>query len=115
MFKSLFGKKAEPEHVTVTVAVLCKFWFEDGVWNAAAADLPVAVFGDTFENAKEHLGQALATHFEALEKVGGLEEAVRHLQQRAREQYFSVAEMPLDRPLVKMEATVHDRRVVAVG
>jgi predicted RNase H-like HicB family nuclease len=67
--KRLFGKK-ELEKPYLAIPILCRFWEEDGVWNAAAHDLPVAVFGKTLQQAKKHLNDALMAHFEALHELG---------------------------------------------
>jgi hypothetical protein len=72
-----FGKRTEPSK---EIPVICKFWQEDGVWNGSAHDLPVAVFGNTLEEAKEHLADAIISHFCALQKIGQLDAVVFELQ-----------------------------------
>src|SRR5580658_8238092 len=57
------------------VPILCKLWQEDDLWNGIALDLPVAVFGKTFEEAKRHLFEALDAHFETLREIGSYDEA----------------------------------------
>jgi len=65
--------------------VLCNLWQEDGVWNGVADDLPVAVFGATFEEAQANLCQALMSHLEALQEVGKLEETVALTEAQAQD------------------------------
>ncbi len=80
-FLGIFGKKA----ARAKVPVLCKFWMEDGVWNGSAHDLPVAVFGKTIEEAKQNLCDAIISHFQALEKLGQVDEVICELQRLTRE------------------------------
>jgi predicted RNase H-like HicB family nuclease len=61
---------SERKKLDTQISVLCKFWFEDGVWNGSAHDLPVAVFGQTIDEAKKNLGEALVSHFDALQQIG---------------------------------------------
>ncbi len=61
------------------VPVLCKLWFQDGVWNGSAHDLPIAVFGKTIDEARKNLGAALVSHFHALQEIGKTAEVIREL------------------------------------
>ena len=94
--------------------MLCKAWQEDGVWNATAEDLPVAVFGHTFEQARHNLHEAILSHLEAAQESGMLERVARQLRQRALEHSFTMAEMPSDHVMMKMRAAVQDHKVVAL-
>jgi len=67
------------------VPVLVRFWAEDGVWNASAMDIPVAVFGDTFEDARRNFEQALISHFEVLCEMDQMQQTVRILLSKAKE------------------------------
>lgn len=71
--------------VSQEIPVLCKFWQEDGVWNGSAQDLPVAVFGETIEEAKKNLGEALICHFHALHEIGKIEKVTSDLCRLASE------------------------------
>lgn len=53
-------------HSNQPIFVLVRFWREDDVWNASALDIPVAVFGDSFEEAQRNFEDALRAHFETL-------------------------------------------------
>lgn len=89
------------------VPILCKLWSEDGVWNAISADLPVAVFGDTFEEAKANLEEALIGHFAALEQTGQLKNTIELMMRKAHEYGFlSFADIGTDSALVKMLVAV---------
>ena len=66
------------------IPVFCKIWEEDGVFNAVAEDLPIAVFGKTHEEAQKNLGDAILTHLEALMELRKLDEAIEHLRFEAR-------------------------------
>jgi predicted RNase H-like HicB family nuclease len=89
--------------------VLVKFWPEDGVWNASAMDIPVAVFGETFEEAQHNFEDALTAHFEtladagqlksalvSLRKIAGDREMFDRIQPRVTFQKFPVAEETLE-------------------
>lgn len=89
--KKWFDKKNAP----IEVQVLCKLWFEDGVWNASAQDLPVAVCGDSVEEAKANLLEALTAHFHALQELGKVEKVIKDLC-RIAEARLSFAEIPND-------------------
>ena len=108
----LFSKK----HATpvLELSILCKAWQEDGVWNAVTEDLPVAVFGATFEQAQNNLHEAIFAHLETAQETGMLEQVAKELRQRARERSFTMAEMPSDHVMMKMRAAVQDDRVVAL-
>ena len=87
--------------------ILCKLWSEDGVWNAIAADLPVAVFGATFEEAKENLEEALNDHIKALRKTGHIQDTIELLTHKAHEYGFlSFDDIGPDSALVKMLVSV---------
>ena len=90
------------------VSVLCKFWPEDGVWNGIAVDLPVAVFGETFEEAQRNLADALESHLSSVMQSEEGDRVLKDLQSRARE-YLAIDEMPLDSPLLKMLVAVKGR------
>ncbi len=53
------------------ISILCRFWSEDGVWNGLAKDLPVAAFGQTFEEARRNLSDALLSHLQSASELGG--------------------------------------------
>lgn len=61
------------------VPVVVKFWLEDGVWNAVAEDLSVAVYADTLEAARDMLRVALIEHFQLAHEMGFFQELVSHL------------------------------------
>jgi len=44
--------------------VFCRFWEENGVWNISAVNLPVAVFGKTFKQAKDRFWDAVICHLQ---------------------------------------------------
>lgn len=108
-----FLSKKHPMPV-VEIAVLCKAWQEDGIWNATTEDLPIAVFGHTFEQARHNLQEALFSHLEAAQEMGTLQQLADELLQRARERSFTMAEMPSDRVIMTMRAAVQDHKVVAL-
>lgn len=75
-----------PPHVGVPILV--RFWHEDDVWNASAFDLGVAVFGDTFEEARANFEVALESHFELLVKMGRAKATVARLRAVAEDRGF---------------------------
>lgn len=62
------------------IPFVVRFWSEDGVWNAAAQDLPVGVFADTIEAAREALRAAIDEHFQLAKELGIAGELVEHLR-----------------------------------
>lgn len=66
-------------HDNTTAFFTAKAWQEDGVWNAEIVDLPVVVFGDTFEEATENLADALCSHLKAAQELGALDEIIASL------------------------------------
>jgi len=94
----MFGSKNKspqqsPLH-NVPVPVLCKFWQEDGVWNATAEHIAVAVFGETFEEARDNMCNALISHFQNAEETGRLSELVTHLKRRADDRMLESEILP---------------------
>ena len=92
MPKRLFAKK-ELEKPSLAVPVLCRFWEEDGVWNGAAHDLPVAAFGKTLQQAQKHLGDALEAHFEALHELGKVQATIEKLRRISHDRTFRIEAM----------------------
>ena len=101
--------------VVMEIPVLCRFWTEDQVWNGEAVDLPVAVFGETFESAQDNLFHAVISHLEALEEIGKLEETARRLRSSAKQRRLTLDEMGSNQPFVRFNAGVQDHRVFAIG
>ncbi len=104
----LFHKRATQ---MIKIPVLCRFRQEDGVWNGIAEDLAVAVFGNTFEEAQKNLSDAILCHLEALQELKQIDQTIKYLQRRARECNVSVEDMPDNRPILRMEATLFDNQV----
>jgi predicted RNase H-like HicB family nuclease len=82
----VFNRKQAAEVPERGVPVLCKFFQEDGVWNAHAEHLPVAVFGNTLEEAQKNLGDAIVTYMQSLAEVGRIQEVITMLIRRAEDQ-----------------------------
>lgn len=98
-----------------TVPILCRFWFEDGVWNGVAEDLAVAAFGGSFEEAMANLRMAIESHLESVLEAGEVGDVVKHLEQRAKEYGFlSLDEVSPRSPLVKMLVAIRNSQLVAV-
>ena len=70
------------------VPILVRFWQEDGVWNASAMDISVAVFGNSFEEARSNFEEALARHFEVLREMKQLSQTIRDLRRAAKDRGF---------------------------
>jgi predicted RNase H-like HicB family nuclease len=58
------------------------------VWNASAMDIPVAVFGDSFEEARTHFEEAIVSHFEVLCETNRIDSTVKHLMTMAKDRGF---------------------------
>jgi len=96
------------------VSILCRFWSEDGVWNGVAQDLPVAAFGQTFEEARRNLSDALLCHLQSASELGRLPEIMNLLQQREHD-FLPVDEIPLNSPLLKILVAMKDREFLALN
>ena len=96
------------------ISILCRFWSEDGVWNGVAEDLPVAAFGQTFEEARRNLSDALLSHLQSASELGKLPEIIRLLQQREHD-FLAVDEIPLNSPLLKILVAMKDREFLALS
>ena len=84
------------------------------MWNGIAEDLAIAVFGESFEEARAHMLEAIVCHLESLQEAGELASTVEQLRQRARDRYLSVNEMARNESLVRLSATVQDERISAL-
>ena len=106
---------SHPEMETCApISILCRFWSEDGVWNGVAEDLPVAAFGQTFEEARRNLSDALLSHLHSASELGGLPEIIQLLQQREHD-FLPVDEIPLNSPLLKILVAMKGREFLALG
>lgn len=80
------GRKTQPSHTQREVPpILVCFWEEDGVWNGRTVHLPVAVFGETFEEARANLSDAITSHIQSLEDAGKIDDVLAHLREHAKE------------------------------
>jgi predicted RNase H-like HicB family nuclease len=112
----IFGEnKTDNVSQVLEIPVLARLWREDGVWNGEAIDLPVAVFGDTFENAVAHLQDAVMSHLESLEEIGKLEDTAHILRACARNHRVSPDEMGSNQPFVKLNAGLQNHKVVCIA
>lgn len=94
-------KQSQATPADARIPVLCTFVQEDGVWNASAEHLPVAVFGDTFEEARENLCNAVVGHIQSMAEAGRMEEVLTLLRRRA-EDHMLVNEIAGDSVISKM-------------
>jgi len=97
------------------IPVLLRLWQEDKVWNGEAVDLPVAVFGETFEETASNLQTAVISHLEALQEIGKLKETADELRAGARKRRVSVNEMGSNQSFMKFNAGLQDERVVCIA
>jgi predicted RNase H-like HicB family nuclease len=74
--------------VHVELPILVRLWEEDGVWNVSAFDLPVAVYGNTFDEARTNFEEALDAHFELLVEMRRAKEVVADLRAAALDRGF---------------------------
>jgi len=106
-------KKASETESYTLLPVLCRFWQEDGIWNATAAHLAVAAFGDSFEEAQKNLRNAIMAHIECWAEAGKADQLVALLRDQSHEQ-LALEEISPDSPLVKMQVGMHDDQVIAL-
>lgn len=109
-----FLRKKESSEIVVEIPVLCRIWEEQGVFNGVAEDLPVAVFGKTYEEAQNNLRDAIISHLEALRELDKLQPVVEHLRRQARETHFSPGELPRDQSFFRFSAAIHDSHILAL-
>jgi len=76
----LSSRQSPPSPEEITVTILVRFWQEDDVWNASAWDLPVVVFGTTFEQARANFEDAILGHFETVCELGQIKETIQMLK-----------------------------------
>jgi predicted RNase H-like HicB family nuclease len=111
----LFGSEKSAAENVVEIPVLLRFWQDDDCWNGEAVDLPVAVFGKTFEETTRNLHEAVISHLEALQEIGKLNDTVQVLKTCARNHRVSVDEMGMNQPLVRFNAGLQNHQVVAIS
>ena len=100
---------------TKELPVICKFWQEDGVWNGEAVDLPIAVFGKTFEEALDSLKEGIVSHFNASVQVGSIQELINTVEQIAVDKgLLSIDDIMPGSPLVKMLVAFENHQEVVV-
>lgn len=102
-----------PAGVQITIA--CRLNEEDGVWNGTAIDLPVAVFGSTFEEAKKNLGEAILCHLEALAETGKIDAVIAHLQRQKQEWRLSLNDIPASGSVVRLDAMAKGNHFALAG
>ena len=107
-------RKKKSRDVSIEIPVLCKFWQEDHVWNGVAEDLPVAIFGRTFEEAQDNMRDAVLTHLDALQQLDQLVDTMKLLRKRSRERSLSELDLPLNQTFMRMSATLYDNRLLAL-
>lgn len=110
---SLVSKKGSA-NVSVEIPVLCKFWQEQDVWNGVTEDLPIVVYGATFEEARQNMSNAIITHLESLQELKCLEKTIEFLRDRSKQWCLSEDDMPLNQPLIRMSATLQNRQILAL-
>lgn len=78
--KPIKAKDATP-YSGKTAYFTARAWQEDGVWNAAIVDLPVVVFGESFEEASRNLVEALGSHLKVAAELGSLSDILAAMPQ----------------------------------
>lgn len=111
----IFGEKSDSASSVLAIPVLARLWREDDVWNGEAVDLPIAVFGSTFEATVGNLQDAIMSHLEALQEIGKLEETAHILRACARNHRVSLDEMGSNQPFVKFNAGLQNHKVVCIA
>lgn len=111
IFRRHSSTRPQEHHISEIIPVLCKFWQEDGVWNGSGVDIPVAAFGDTIEEAKKNLLDAIICHLEALQEVNQLQQEIKRLQLLAQDCRLSVEQMSDDKLYGKATAKISDHKL----
>jgi len=76
-----------------SLKVLCKLWHENDVWNAVTTELPIAVFGNTIEEARLYLHDAIIAHLEAAIALGKIDDIQRSLKKKEAIQIIRLSEI----------------------
>jgi predicted RNase H-like HicB family nuclease len=112
----IFGDRAaDAVPQVLQIPILLRAWQEEDVWNGEAVDLPIAVFGDTFEETVENLHTAVISHLETLQEIGTLDETARVLRACARQHRFTLDEMGSNQPFIRFTAGLENQRVVCIA
>jgi len=83
-FRATGGQKKFPAEIPILVRI----WREDGVWNVSAFDLPIVVFDEDLERARQYFGEAACSHFMALMDLGMAEKTANELVKIAKRRGF---------------------------
>ncbi|MCU1310936.1 MAG: hypothetical protein JWO20_2061 [Candidatus Angelobacter sp.] len=100
-----------PNVSSTSLPVLCEFWYEDDVWNGEAKDLPIAVFGNTFEEAQAHMRDAIQGHIESAIELGEFSEVLKTVSKAVSGRRLSIDDLQASHPVVKMSVEVKDKQV----
>ena len=93
---------------TVSLPIICEFWHEGKVWNGEARDLPIAVFGDTFEDAQAHMRDAVQGFMESSLEGGDMPEVVALLEKAARRS-IKPDQLSAKRPVLKISVELKNK------
>lgn len=84
--KRTFGLSRREKRLCIPILV--RIWHEDGVWNLSAFDLPIVVFDDDLEKARQYFGEAVCSHFMTLHSLGKVDKTAKELIKIAKERGF---------------------------
>jgi predicted RNase H-like HicB family nuclease len=115
ILERIFGEKNASASNVLEIPILARLWQEENVWNGEAVDLPIAVFGDTFEETVKNLHDAVISHLEALQEIGKLEDTAHILRACARTRRVSLDEMGSNQPFMKFNAGLQNHKVVCIA
>jgi predicted RNase H-like HicB family nuclease len=81
--------------------MLCRVWAEDGVWNASVEGLPIAVAGETFEDALQNLRDAIRSHMESAAELGMMPSVLATLD-KEKNRTISARDIPANAAMLKL-------------
>lgn len=92
------------EHYIILTIILKEE--DDGRWTAECKELGTATFGDTFEETRENIKEAVLLHLNALRKVGERERFFREngIKIKTRPQKTISVSVPLNDPHVFVQS-----------
>lgn len=94
--------------IETDIALFARIWEEDGVWNISGIDLPVAVFGDSLEEAKTHFKEAVVAHMDALIELNLIESVLAELHEK-HQKCRPVDCLPNEQPIIKLTGRMRDQ------
>lgn len=100
---------------TLCIPILVRIWQEDGVWNVSAFDLPIVVFDEDIEKARQYFGEAACSHFMTLHSLGKAEKTAKYLINLAKERGFYESRIRPKELVERIDYSLDDQLCAAIA